>query len=370
MRTLPPTLQQVDRTYVLLRGRKLSYFSGCDYFRLASHPAILRAVNDGLKKFGLNVAASRATSGNHQLYERLEEELAHFFGAESAVLVSSGYVTNLVVAQAWAGAFSHALIDERSHGCLADAVKFLECPVALFGHRDVPAVAAAIKRSGAGSRPILLTDGMFSHEGSVAPLKTYLRLLPKAGWLLVDDAHGAGVLGDTGQGALEHEGAGRKRVIQTITLSKAFGVYGGAILCPQSFRERVIAGSRLFVGNTPLPLPLANAALAALNILREDTRLRERLKRNSNSVKDRLRQAGFRLSDHPGPIIPLFPTSEGEAAAVKRRLLAAGILPPLTRYPGAPKQGYFRFVISSEHTREQLDNLAEALIEQQKGSSP
>src|SRR5271154_6970200 len=113
--TLSPPLQQVDRTYVRQQNRKLSYFGGCDYFRLASHPQVLKAVGAGLSRFGLNVAASRLTTGNHAVYEQLERALAEFFGAESATLTSNGYNTSLIVVQTLAGQFSHALIDERAH---------------------------------------------------------------------------------------------------------------------------------------------------------------------------------------------------------------------------------------------------------------
>jgi 7-keto-8-aminopelargonate synthetase-like enzyme len=354
----------VDRTYVSFRGKKYSYFSGCDYFRLASHPKVVRAVRDGVRQHGLNVSASRATTGNHELYQQLENELAEFFDAECALLVSSGYVTNLAVAQALAGEFSYALIDERSHGCLADAAKFLGCPIIQFKHRDVPGVARVVgRRLGSGSRPILLTDGMFSRDGSVAPLRALRKALPLDAWMLVDDAHGAGILGKTGKGAVEFEGVGRRQLIQTITLSKAFGTYGGAILCSRSVREKIISRSRLFVGNTPLPLPLANAALAALGVLKRANRFRLRLNQNADYVKGRLREAGFPLADNPGPIIPVIPGNPRETDTLKRSLLAAGIFPSLTRYPGAPKEGYFRFVISSEHTRTQLDALTDVLIE-------
>ena len=133
---LSPPLQQTDRTYFFFRGRKLSYFGGCDYFRLTSHPAVLRAVRDGLNQFGLNVAASRKTTGNHRLYEELERKLARLFTAERAVFVSNGYLTNLVVAQALAGEFTHALVDARAHASLQDAAALLGCPVIRFAHRD------------------------------------------------------------------------------------------------------------------------------------------------------------------------------------------------------------------------------------------
>ena len=134
--TEPEPLQQIDRTCVRFRQRKLAYFSGCDYFRLASHPRVIAAVHAGVKKFGLNVAASRMTTGNHVLYRELEAELTAFFAAESALVVSSGYVTNLVVAQSLAGSFSHALVDDDAHPSLSDAARFLDCPVLQFKSRD------------------------------------------------------------------------------------------------------------------------------------------------------------------------------------------------------------------------------------------
>src|SRR5438445_2633403 len=209
--TEPELLQQVDRTYVRSRNRKLSYFSGCDYFRLASHPKVVAALQDGVKKYGLNVAASRLTTGNHILYQRLEQSLAEFFHVPSALLVPTGYMSNLVAAQALTGNFSHALLDAESHPSLSDAARFLDCPVLRFEHQNSEDLTRSVRRCGAGAKLILLTEGLFSRDGSVAPLTEYLRRLPKDAWMLVDDAHGAGVLGRTGQGSLDQAGVPRRR---------------------------------------------------------------------------------------------------------------------------------------------------------------
>jgi 7-keto-8-aminopelargonate synthetase-like enzyme len=282
--SLGPPLQQVDRTYVLADGKKLSYFAGCDYFRLSSHPRVLAALEGGLKRYGLNVAASRMTTGNHEIYTRIEEELARFFAAQSAVLVSAGYLTNLVVAQAFAGEFSQVLIDERSHVSLFDAARAFGRPITRFRHRDVADVVRVLRRLGTKAKVILLTDGLFAHDGCVAPLGAYRRALPSSAWLLVDDAHGAGVLGRHGRGTLEYVGLDRTRVVQTITLSKAFGVYGGAILGPRAVRKKLLSSS-LFIGNTPLPLPLVSAACEAIRLLATDATLRQRLARHTQRVK-------------------------------------------------------------------------------------
>jgi 7-keto-8-aminopelargonate synthetase-like enzyme len=359
--TLPSALQSSGRTSVLQDRRKLCYFGGCDYFRMASHPQVLRALRDGLRQFGLNVSASRMTTGNHPVYERLERSLAAFFGSETATLAPNGWLPNAMVAQALAGQFSHVLLDERAHASLADAARLLDCPAVKFRHRDASDLAGIIRRLGA-IKPLLMTDGMFSHDGSVAPLKEYLAVLPRGGRMLVDDAHGAGVLGRTGRGTPQHAGVSTARIIQTITLSKAFGVFGGAVLGPQKLRNAIIARSGIFTGSTPLPPPLACAALKSVTILRADRRLRRRLNRNVAHLRRKLRARGIPAPEQPGPIVSLAPRNRREGERLGRRLIEAGIHPPFILYPGGPENGYFRFAISSEHTIGQLDLLARVLV--------
>jgi 7-keto-8-aminopelargonate synthetase-like enzyme len=355
-------LQQVDRTYVLWNNRRLSYFAGCDYFRLSSHPAILRAVRQGLDQYGLNVAASRLTTGNHPLFNRLEEALAGFFGAPAALLTAGGYATNLIAAQALREDFSHVFIDARAHLSLRDACRFFQRPPLEFKHRDAQSLARQLRRLPGNARPLVLTDGLFSRDGEIAPLRDYLRILPPQGMILMDDAHAAGVLGASGQGTVEHTGVSRRRIVQSVTLSKAFGAYGGAILCGRPLRDEIIARSGIFAGTTPVPLPLANAALAAMDLLRRDPGLRDRLSRNLNYVKAALRAGGIAVPETPAPIICIVPRDGAQAARLRRRLLARGVYPSLIRYPGGPQNGYYRFVISSEHSQKQLDDLLAGLL--------
>jgi 8-amino-7-oxononanoate synthase len=350
------------------RNRTLLYFSGCDYFRLARHPVVASAAATTLKKIGLNVAASRLTTGNHKIYARLERELAAFFGAEAAVVFPDGYLAPMAAAQALAGEFTHAFIHDLSHAALIDAARMLNCPVKPFRPGDVSSLARGLSKLSVRSRPIVLTDGMFSHDGSVAPLSGYLKILPRTGIILVDDAHGAGVLGATGKGSLEHAGVARDRVIQCATLSKAIGAFGGVVLGARALREKILARSRLFAGSTPLPLPLAGAALAALNILRHEPARRKRLFHNASCLRGQLHQAGWTIAETPGPIIrlPLLNASAGDD--LEKRLLAAGIYPPFVKYGKASAHGFFRFVISSEHTSAQLDKLAAVLTAFQPNS--
>jgi len=365
-RVLSPPLRQVGRTFVLFGKRKLSYFGGCDYFRLSSDRRVLKAFRDGLKTFGLTVAASRSTTGNHELYELLEMRLAEFFDAPVALLLSSGYLSNLAVAQALVGTVSHALLDERAHASLVDAAAFLNCPTLRFKHRDVSDLGKNLRRIGRAPRPIVLTDGMFSHDGSIAPLKDYLGILPRNGLILLDDAHAAGVLGRTGQGTIEHAGVSRQQVIQTIALSKAFGVYGGAILCNHDLRQTVESKSRLFSGNTPLPLPIAGGALKATEILATGKALRTRLLKNIERVKGVLGAIGIKTPDTPCPIIAVVPRHSDDVRKLKQCCLANGVSPPYIHYPGGPSGGYFRFAVSSEHSPAQIDAFTKALADFRK----
>lgn len=325
---LGPPLQQVDRTYVLWRGQKLSYFGGCDYFRLSSHPRIHGAIRTGLKKYGLNVSASRVTTGNHPLYEQVEQRIAEFFGFPKAVFVPSGYMANLVLAEALVGEFDSIYIDEKAHASLQSAAQMLGCPVVQFPHLRLEPLR--------GKRVLIATEGMFGQNGDMAPVDKYI---DTGAHVWIDDAHGAGTLDPVGQ-----DSAASSRLIKTVTLSKAFGVYGGAILCSAALARKIVRTS-IFAGQTPLPLPLTYACLEAITLLKPGSPLRKRLQENAA---------------HIGSATPIIQITSN-TPALKSRLLKNKIYPSWIRYPGGPPQGSFRFAISSEHTKTQLDNLKSAI---------
>lgn len=359
----------MSATEVRWRGRRWACFSGCDYLRLSWHPAVRAAVAAGAKASGASVGASRMTTGNVRVYGKLERDLARFFGAPTATLTAAGYTAPLVAAQALAADHERVLLEERAHACLVDAAALTGLPVARFPHRDPEGLARAIasggrkRGAGGGGRVMVLTDGMFAHDGSVAPVAAYLRVLPRsAGTLLVDDAHGAGVLGRRGRGTLEACGVEPGRVVLTLTLSKTLGCYGGAVLGSPRLARHIRERSRMFTGNTPLPPPLAAGARAALAVLRQEgAERRARLERNVAAVREGLRAAGGEVADWPGPVVAIAPRGATAVARLNRLLRAARILPPLIRYPNGPAPCYFRFAICSEHTAEQVARLQEAL---------
>lgn len=361
---LPPPLQQVERTWVLdAAGHKLAYFAGCDYFRLSSHPRLVRAMERTVRRAGASVSASRATTGNHVLYENLETELARYFEVESAVLTANGYSTNLAVAQTLQGRITVALIDERAHSSLRDAARLLQCPVLAFRHREPADLSRVVGTAPSGDGMLVLTDGMFPQTGSLAPLQAYQRILPRTALILLDDAHSAGLHGRSGQGTPEVEGIGRARLIQTITLSKAFGAYGGAVLGPKRLTSSIKRHAGVFSGSTPIPLPCAAAAREALRLLRSGSSMRRRLFANARLLRGVLRSGGLDVLEEANPILSVRPRRSSDVPIIQGQLRKARIYPPYVRYGREGALGYFRFVLSSEHTRQQIIGLGEVLVQ-------
>lgn len=360
----PPTLRQVSPTEVDFRGRRLSYFGGSDYFRLSWHPQVRAAIVTTLTHDGHNVAASRMTTGNHPIYDELERALAKFFGFPAAVVTATGYAAPLVAAQALAGVVTHVIVDQRAHSCLKDAARLSGAKVIFFAHRELASLVKALRSGGRDAKPVVFTDGLSPLDGSVPPLAEYLAVLPANALLLVDDAHGVGTLGQRGRGVLDSLCTRDPRVLLTLTMSKALGAYGGAVLAPAWLRKRIIAHSAIHAGGTPLPPPLTAAGLTALKLLRNSGRiLRARLDANTHSVKEAFRATHPDWLERPGPTFTVSFREPRQSEQLRRRLLAAGIYPTLIRYRNGPAEAFFRLAIASEHTPSQITTLREVLAE-------
>ncbi len=359
--SLPEAIQPDDATHVLFRGRRLIYFGGCDYYRLARHPKLLKAHAQAAASDGLGTGASRMTTGNHPAHDELDAALTRFFGSETATVIADGYLANIALGQAANGRFDAAFIDEKAHMSLRDGAKFLGCPVVRYRHCDADDLAKRLSRRRVAKRVLLMTDGVFGATGRIAPLAGLAKRLPRSAMLWIDDAHGAGVLGERLRGTAEQRGLGERRVIQSITFSKALGSFGGAILGPRWLRAALLDGNNVVTGSSSLSAGLAKATLASLELLRTRPGLAKRLRRNTAFVKAKLLAAGLPIGDPAFPVFSLDCPDKKAATALRRRLLANGIYPSCIRYPTGSEGAFYRFAISSEHTRAQLESLVNAL---------
>jgi len=344
-------VEQVSATEVLWGGKLHTYFGGCDYLRMAWHPRIRRAIAMAYQSGVSNVSASRCTTGNHPLYAKVEEALRSFFEVPDAVLVGNGYAANLAIGQAFRGEFDRILIDERAHPSLRDAAALLGVGAEDFAHRSVVDLEKKLRRK--TGRVLVATDAVFAQDGALAPLREYFSVIPETTMLLVDDAHGAGVLGEGGRGSANACGICGERLIQTITLSKAFGVSGGTVLGSRRLLKRIRDRAGSYVASTPLAPPMAAGALASVTAMgRGATRLKK-LRRNMDFLCAQLEVSPLEF--------PVLAAVSRKSKPVVEGLRRGGIHPPFIRYPGGAAEGFFRFSISSEHTRDQLQRLAHQL---------
>jgi len=361
--TLGPPLTFLDPTHVDFEGRKLLFFGGIDYHRLSWNPVVIEALKAASERYGLSPSGSRTTTGNHPLYVKLEAAVAGFFGTESAAVFGSGYLANTVLLQAVSSDFDLFLIDEQCHSSITDAVRQSGKHVVSFAHLDGDDLAKRMGRNlGPGQRPLILTDGVFPARGEIPPLRSYSDIARDyGGVILVDDAHGVGVVGPTGKGSAECEGIAHGAFYLTGTLSKGFGVFGGIIPGAEDLIRRIHVESPAFVGSTGLPLPIAAAAITSVTYLQDNLSLITGLQERSLRLKDELRGLGFDLLLSPAPIISITLGDERKNASLRDLLISRGIYPPFNQYPGSPKGGHFRFALSSVHTEDQVGQLLDAI---------
>jgi 8-amino-7-oxononanoate synthase len=361
---LGPELRFLDRTRVLYEGKPYLFFGGTDYHRLSSHPDVLRALQEVAESDGLSCAGSRTTTGNHPLVAELERKVAVFLGAGEAALCSSGYLSNAVALEAIAGEFQRFFIDGSAHSSLASpAGRLPREAVIAFRHADPEDLERELKgHLQPGEKPLVLTDGVVPVDGEMPPLGTYWELVREfGGALFVDDAHGIAVVGPSGKGSPEEAGLPAGSFIHTGTLSKGLGVFGGLVAGPAGMAAKIVEKSLAFVGGTPIPPPIAAAAIRSIQILQENPGLIAGLRSRMLRVRERLRAMGLRVPSSPAPILSITHHDTAKNLRLRSLLFERGIYPPFIHYPGSPPGGHFRFAVSSAHTEEEVNLLLDTI---------
>ena len=351
------------RSLTLAGGRELIDFSSNDYLGLAGHPALAHAMSECAARLGAGSGASHLITGHGAEHARLEEELAAFTHRERALLFSTGYMANLAVISALAGRGERVLLDRHCHASLIDGARLSGATLVRYRHAAA-AEAARVLGEDPGHTALLATDGVFSMDGDLAPLPELARCARAHDlWLVVDDAHGLGVIGASGGGVLEHFGLGSDAVpVLGGTLGKAFGSFGAFVAGSAALIEFLIQKARPYIYTTALPPPVAAATRAALALARAEGWRRERLAALIARFRTAAQAAGVPLSASTTAIQPVVLGSPAAALAAQRELAAAGSWVVAIRPPTVPPgSARLRITLSAAHSEAQIEALAEQL---------
>lgn len=354
-RTLVESARE-DGLYITRNGRRLLSFSCNDYLNLSHHPALKAAATSAIKLHGVGAGASRLVTGNHPLFNELETRLARLKGTEAACVFGSGYLANAGIIPTLTGAKDLILIDELAHACLWAGAHLSPAKTIIFRHNDVAHASSLLAAKRADFRhALLVTDGVFSMDGDRAPLADLAALCAAFDtWLMVDDAHGLGVVG-AGRGSVFAAG-GAAVPLQMGTLSKAIGGYGGYLCASRSVIDLVETRARTFVYSTGLPPAMAAAAIAALEIIESEPELTEKPLANARAFT-----ALLGLPEAQSPIVPLVIGAPEATLAASNRLAEDGFLVIAIRPPTVPPgTARLRFAFTAQHRDEDIARLAQA----------
>ncbi len=345
-------------------GRPMLTFCSNDYLGLAADPRLVRAMQQGAAQYGAGSGAAHLVTGHMAPHHALEEELAEFLGRPRVLLFSTGYMANLGVISALLGQGDNVWEDRLNHASLIDGGLLSRARFARYAHNDATALAAKLVKTNPHRRSLVVTDGVFSMDGDIAPLPELAQACTDANaWLMVDDAHGLGVLGGNGGGSLEHFGLGVAEVpILMGTLGKALGSFGAFVAGESALIETLIQQARSYIYTTAAPPAVAQATRAALKLVREEPWRRERLQSLIQRFRQGAKSLGLPLMESFTPIQPLMAGSAAQAVAWSRQLEAQGVLVTAIRPPTVPEgSARLRVTLTASHSEAQVDQLLEAL---------
>ncbi len=363
-------LSSAQGPVVSVDGHRCVNLSSNDYLGLTHHPRLRDAALTAVREFGAGSGAVRTIAGTMTLHEDLEAELAAFKGTEAVLTFQSGFSANTGVIPTITGEQDLIVSDALNHASIIDGMRLSKAPRKVFAHRDVDALrqvlAEARQEGGLAGLPhrliLVVTDGVFSMDGDIAPLPGIVAAAEEFGAaVMVDDAHASGVLGRNGRGTVDHFGLHGRVAIQVGTLSKAVGVLGGYVAGSQALRDMLIQRSRPFLFSTSHPPAVAAACREAIRVLEEEPELIERLWANTRRFKAELARLGFDTGASETPITPVMMGDSDVAGRFSARLFEEGIFAQPVVYPTvALDKARIRTIVTAAHTNEMLDTALEA----------
>ncbi len=350
------TVMSAPTGTINLDGRDVVLLGSNNYLGLSTHPQVIAAAIEATRTFGTGASGSRLISGNSELYTTLETNLAKTKNTEAALVFSSGYAANTSIIPVLAGEGDLILSDALNHASIIDGCRLSRASKKVYRHCDIEHLKTLLSASAAFRRRLIVTDGVFSMDGDIAPLPDIYEVATRYdAMLLVDDAHGFGVLGRDGSGTASHFGLEGEGIIQMGTLSKAIGALGGYIAGSRALIELLINKARGFIFTTGLPPATLAAANTALDVMRSSPQLRQSLFSHAKCLKTALTNLGYTLLPSETQILPVVLGGPQRATSIADALLAEGVFAPVIRPPAVPPDtSRLRLTVMATHTEAEI----------------
>jgi glycine C-acetyltransferase len=351
------TIGSPQGAWLTVDGKNVLYFCSNNYLGLANHPKLVEAAQEATKIYGVGPAAVRSIAGTMDLHVQLEQRLAKFKGAEDVITFQSGFTANLGTIPALVGKGDVIFSDRLNHASIIDGCRLSGAKIIAYEHNDAGALEDAIKEHASNfRRSLIVTDGVFSMDGDVAPLPTLYEVARKYDiMLMVDDAHGEGVLGKGGRGIVDHFDLHGKIDVEVGTMSKAFGVMGGMVAGKREIIEWLRQRGRPFLFSSAVTVPDAAACLAAVDLLEESTELVDKLWANAKFFKEEMEKLGFDTGASETPITPVMLGEAKLAQEFSRELYEEGVFGMAIGFPTVPQgKARIRVMISAAHDNDDL----------------
>ena len=353
---LPRVLETEQKATVVIDGHEVITLSSNNYLGLTVHPRLREAAIKAIEQYGVGSGSVRTIAGTMTLHNELEEKLARFKHTEASLTIQSGYATNLGVISALMQEGDMIISDELNHASIIDGIRLCKSPRKIYPHKNMAGLRRVLEESKGANKVMVVTDGVFSMDGDIAPLPEVVDLAEEFGaYVMVDDAHASGVLGKNGRGTVNHFGLDGRVALQIGTLSKGIGALGGYVACSQDVRDFLLQRARPVLFSTSHPPSVVATCIAAIDLLEEDNSLVERLWENTHFFKRGLEQLGFNTGHSETPITPVIVGEGALAMKFSNRLFQEGVFAQGIVYPTVPADKCrVRTIVTAIHTRDEL----------------
>jgi len=361
-----PYFQPIEASYdteVVIRGERKIMVGSNNYLGLTHHPHVLEAAERALKRYGSGCTGSRFLNGTLDLHEELEERLARFMGYEAALVFSTGFQANLGAISSLVGRNDHVFSDKLNHASIVDGQRLASGEVHRFAHADMVALERELQRVPEQAGKLIVSDGVFSMEGTIVNLPGIVGLAEKYGAeVLVDDAHAIGVLGDAGGGTAQHFGLKERVSLTMATFSKSLASIGGVIAGPEPVMHYLRHHARSLIFSASMPPASVATVLAALDVIAAEPERRERLWRNTRRMQEGLISLGYDIANSQTPIVPIVVGEVQHMLVFWKELFDAGIFTNPVTPPAVPEHSCrLRISLMATHTDDQIDAVLDAL---------